>query len=38
VDSINLGLDRIHGWVAANTVLDTSGSVKGRESLDLLRH
>ena len=33
---INLGLDRVHGWAAANTVLDTLGSVRG-EYLDLLR-
>lgn len=33
---VNLGLDRVHGWAAANTVLDTLGSVRG-EYLYLLR-
>jgi len=38
VACINLGLDRIHGWGSANTVLDTLGSVRGGEYLDLLRN
>jgi len=38
VACINLGLDRIHGWATANTVLDTLGSVRGGEYLDLLRN
>jgi len=37
VACINLGLDRIHGWATANTVLDTFDSVRGGEYLDLLR-
>lgn len=35
---INLGLERIHGWATANKVLDTLGSVRGGEYLDLLRN
>jgi hypothetical protein len=38
VACINLGLDRIHGWSTANTVLDTLGSVRGGEYLYLLRN